>query len=146
MTRLCTNLPRTPFSAALVGRLYRFRWQVELCFKEWKSYANLHQFDTGNPHIAAGLIWASLCSAILKRFLAHATQQVGQVAISTRRVAMCAHLILDAIVHALLRGRRLRAALQQGVAFLLENARRANLPRERRRGRLGPGLALVGVA
>jgi hypothetical protein len=25
MTRLCTHLPRTPFSAALVGRLYRFR-------------------------------------------------------------------------------------------------------------------------
>ena len=37
MTRLCTNLPRTPFSLDLVGRLYRFRWQIELCFKEWKS-------------------------------------------------------------------------------------------------------------
>ena len=33
---------RTPFSLDLVGRLYRFRWQIELCFKEWKSYANLH--------------------------------------------------------------------------------------------------------
>jgi len=55
MTRLCTNLPRTPFSADLVGRLYRFRWQIERDFKEWKSYANLHQFDTANPHIAVGL-------------------------------------------------------------------------------------------
>ena len=64
MTRLCTNLPRTPFSPALVARLYRFRWQIELCFKEWKSYANLHKFDTANPHIAEGLIWASLCAAI----------------------------------------------------------------------------------
>ncbi len=124
----------------------RFRWQVELCFKEWKSYANLHEVDTGNPHTAAGLIWASLCSAIVRRFLAHATQQVGQVAISTRRVAMCAHLILDALVHALLRGRRRLATLHHGVALLLENARRANVPRERRRGRLRPGLALVGVA
>jgi hypothetical protein len=25
MTRLCTNLPRTPFSLGLVSRLYRFR-------------------------------------------------------------------------------------------------------------------------
>jgi hypothetical protein len=66
MTRLCTNLPRTPFSLDLVGRLYRFRWQIELCFKEWKSYANLHQFDTANAHIAEGLIWASLCAAVLK--------------------------------------------------------------------------------
>jgi IS4 transposase len=60
MTRLCTNLPRTPFSADLVARLYRFLWQIELCFKEWKSYANLHQFDTANAYIAEGLIWARL--------------------------------------------------------------------------------------
>jgi len=33
MTRLCTNLPRTPFSLDLVARLYRFRWQIELLFK-----------------------------------------------------------------------------------------------------------------
>ena len=51
--------------------LYRFRWQIERCFKEWKSYANLHQFDTANPHIAEGLIWAGLCAAVLTRFLAH---------------------------------------------------------------------------
>jgi IS4 transposase len=47
MTRPCTNLPRTPFSVDLVAKLYRFRWQVELLFEEWKSYANLHEFDTG---------------------------------------------------------------------------------------------------
>lgn len=50
----------------MVARLYRFRWQIELCIKEWKSYANLHQFDTANAHIAAGLIWTSLCAAALK--------------------------------------------------------------------------------
>lgn len=75
MMRLCTNLPRTPFSLNLVARLYRFRWQIELYFKEWKSYANLHKFDTANAHIAEGLIWASLCAALLKRFLAHAAQR-----------------------------------------------------------------------
>ena len=109
MTRLCTNLPRTPFSAALVGRLYRFRWQSELCFKEWKSYANLHKFDTGNPHIAAGLIWASLCAAILM-------------------------------------GAGLLAALRRGLAYLLANAPRANIARERRIGRLRPGLVTAQVA
>jgi IS4 transposase len=67
MTQVCTNLPRTPFSADLVARLYRFRWQIELCFKEWKSYANLHQFNTANPHVAEGLMWASLCAAVLER-------------------------------------------------------------------------------
>ena len=145
MIRLCTNLPRTPFSAPLVARLYRFRWQIELCFKEWKSYANLHKFDTANPHIAAGLIWASLCAAILKRFLAHAAQRVGDgTAISTRRVAMCAHHILTELVRALLRGVGLLVALRRGLAYLLANARRANVPREYRIGRLRPGLATVG--
>ena len=56
MMRLCTNLPRTPFSRDLVGRLCRFRWPIERCFKGWKSYANLHQFDTANAHIVEGLI------------------------------------------------------------------------------------------
>lgn len=146
MTRLCTNLPRTPFSLDLVARLYRFRWQIELCFKEWKSYANLHQFDTANAHIAEGLIWASLCAAVLKRFLAHAAQRVGGTAMSTRRVAMCAHHILDALVTALLLGVGLRGTLRRGLAYLLANARRANPDRDRRTGRLRAGLGLAEAA
>ena len=144
MTRLCTNLSRTPFSVAVAARLYRFRWQIELCFKEWKSYANLHQFDTANPHIAEGLIWASLCAAVLKRFLAHAAQRVGNgAAISTRRVAMCAHHVLHDLVTALRVGVGFLVALRSGLAFLLANARRAHPDRDRRTGRLRAGLALV---
>lgn len=147
MTRLCTNLPRTPFSLDLVSRLYRFRWQVELLFKEWKSYANLHKFNTANEHIAEGLIWASLCAAVLKRFLAHAAQLVGNgVAMSTRRVAMCVRHVLDELAAALLIGIGLLAALRRGLAYLLANARRAHPDRDRRTGRLRAGLALVGAA
>ena len=147
MTRLCTNLPRTPFSQDLVSRLYRFRWQIELCFKEWKSYANLHQFDTGNPHIAAGLIWASLCAAVLKRCLAHATQQVSRgQPISTRRVAMCAHHILDDLVTALLDGVGLLGILRRSLTYLLANARRSNPVRDRRAGRLRAGLVVTCAA
>jgi hypothetical protein len=138
MTRLCTNLPRTPFSLGLVSRLYRFRWQIELVFKEWRSYANLHKFDTANENIAAGLIWASLCGAVLKRFLAHADQIVGGKPISTRRVAMCAGHFIDELVLALL-------ASISIAAFLLANARRSNLRRDRKVGRLRTGLIVVGV-
>lgn len=145
MTRLCTNLPRTPFSLDLVSRLYRFRWQIELVFKEWKSYANLHKFDTANEHIAAGLIWASLCAAVLKRFLAHTAQLVGGKPMSTRRVAMCAGHIIDEIVAALLACVSIASALQHGIEFLLANARRANPKRDRKTGRLRTGMRLVGV-
>jgi hypothetical protein len=147
MTQLCTNLPRAPFSADLVARLYRCRWQIELCFKEWKSYANLHKFGTSTPHLAEGLIWASVCAAILKRFLAHAAQRVGHgPAIATRRVAMCAHPILEALVAALLVGFGLLNALRDGLTYLLANARRANPNRDRHWGRLRAGLTLMEVA
>jgi hypothetical protein len=145
MTRLCTNLPRTPFSLDLVSRLYRFRWQVELLFKEWKSYANLHKFDTANQHIAAGLMWASLCAAVLKRFLAHAAQLVGGKPMSTRRVAMCSGHIIDEIAAALVACVSIADAFRDGIAFLLANARRANPKRDRKAGRLRAGLRAVGV-
>lgn len=145
MTRLCTNLPRTPFSFDLVSRLYRFRWQVELLFKEWKSYANLHKFNTANEHIAAGLIWASLCAAVLKRFLAHAAQIVGGKPISTRRVAMCAGHIIDDLVAALLACASIASVFRDGITFLLANARRANPKRDRKKGRLRSGLVVVGT-
>jgi len=144
MSRLATNLDPKSFSPKLVGKLYRFRWQVELCFKEWKSYANLHRFDTGNPHIAKGLIWASLCAALLKRFLAHATQRITLgLPVSTRRVAMCARLVIDAIFHALLAGGRgLRRAIRIAVEFLASHGLRAHPKRDRVKGRLHAGLAL----
>jgi hypothetical protein len=130
-----------------VARLYRFRWQIGLCFKEGKSYANLHRFNTANPHVAEGLMRASLCAAILKRVLAHAAQRVGPgIAISTRRVAMCAHHMLEMLVTALLIGIGLLGALRQGPACLLANARRPNVERDRPTGRLRAGLALLEAA
>jgi hypothetical protein len=145
MTRLCTNLPRTPFTLEIVSRLYRFRWQVELLFKEWKSYANLHQFDTANEHIAAGMIWASLCAGLLKRFLAHAAQRVGGVAMSTRRVAMCARHVIDDLAAVMLTRAALLPALRRGLRYLLANARRADPRRDRATGRLRARLRLVGA-
>ena len=52
---LHTNLARETFPPFDVGQLYRLRWQVELLFKEWKSHANLHGFDTSMPAIAPGI-------------------------------------------------------------------------------------------
>lgn len=43
---LAINLPREDFSSEQGCDGYRLRWQIELIFREWKSYANLHAFDT----------------------------------------------------------------------------------------------------
>lgn len=148
MIRLATNLDPKRFPVELIGKLYRFRWQIELCFKEWKSYANLHRFDTANPHIAEGLIWASLCAALLKRFLAHTTQRIGLgLPVSTRRVAMRVRHVIDDIFAALLNGGRgLRRAIRKAVEYLAVHGLRANPKRDRLKGRLQAGLALAKAA
>jgi hypothetical protein len=65
---LLTNLPPTKYPINTICLGYKLRWQVELLFKEWKSYANLHAFDTEKEALAEALIWASLSAAAIKRF------------------------------------------------------------------------------
>ena len=142
---LLTNLDYDRFSVSAVAALYRLRWQVELLFKEWKSYANLHRFQTRNPNIAEGLIWASLCAAVLKRILAHAAQRVVGVAISTRTASMAMAYALPALVQALRQGHRVNDAVSRLLLYLGRNAQRASPSRDHERGRLRTGLAPVVV-
>jgi IS4 transposase len=88
---------RRDLDAARSAGASRYRWAVELLFKEWKSYANLHAFDTANPALVEGLMWAAIAAAALTRFLAHMTQLLMDVPMSTRKVAMCARHVLEAV-------------------------------------------------
>ena len=144
MTRLCTNLPAhavlpgpggATLSLSLADRvvlqgveILREPPQVRYRESTHRRRTDLGESLRGDP----------------QRFLAHAAQYVGRgAAVSTRRVAMCAWHILEALVRALLQGVGLRGALRRGLAYLLANARRANVPREHRTGRLRAGLELV---
>ena len=134
---LATNLPPERYSVYEVAKAYRLRWQVELLFKEWKSYANLHAFDTQNPAIVEGLIWAAISATALKRFLAHTAQVVAGVETSTRKVAMCAVHFLHDILRA--RSQRSRiASLNLCARHRLprRERKRADPKRDRERGRL----------
>lgn len=140
-TILLTNLPAADFSAEQIGLAYRLRWQAELMFNEWKSYANLHRFATENACLAEGLIWASHCVAMSKRFLSHAAQHVGKVAISTRKAAM----MIGGHLHAILSGLRrdadqVRLAFDQLMAFLISQGGCAHPERNVRTGRFKIGL------
>ena len=138
---LLTNLDRHEFKIEHIADGYRLRWQIELLFKEWKSHANLKAFDTNNAHIAEGLIWAALCAATLKRYCAHMTERLRQVAISTRRVAMCAHHVLTNVLRALLHAPgQLSRAITRTIDYLAQNAPRAHPKRDAKRGRLKIGL------
>ena len=137
-----TNLPPKRYPLEVICRAYKWRWQVELLFKEWKSYANLHAFDTAKVAIVEGLIWTAIAAAALKRFLAYMTQLLAEVPMSTRKVAMCAVHVLGAIVRALQSGdvARLYAALEEAVTYLACHAQRAHPERDRHIGRLQLGL------
>ena len=137
-----TNLPPKRYPLEVICRAYKWRWQVELLFKEWKSYANLHAFDTAKVAIVEGLIWTAIAAAALKRFLAHMTQLLLEVPMSTRKVAMCALHVLGDIVRALQSGdvAGLYAALEAAVTYLACHAQRAHPERDRQTGRSQLGL------
>jgi hypothetical protein len=141
---LITNLDAEHFNTEHVSDAYRLRWQVELLFKEWKSYANLRAFDTANPYIAEGLIWAALCAATLNRYCAHVTERLHRVAISTQTVAKCLHHVLGAVLRALVhQPRALRMPLQRALRYLADNATRAKPERDKTSGRLKLGIVHV---
>ena len=137
-----TNLPSKGYPLEVICRAYKWRWQVELLFKEWKSYANLHAFDTANAALVEGLIWTAIAAAALKRFLAHMTQLLAEVPMSTRKVAMCALHVLGDLVEALKRGdmAELYAALEAAITYLARHAQRAHPKRDRQTGRAQLGL------
>ena len=128
---LLSNLPER-FSGDAIVRLYRLRWQVELAFKEWKSYANLHALQSEHPSIVEGFIWASLCAALIKRALAHWAQLAHGQPISVRIAAQAGPQLLPRFADWAV-GLGDNALLLSVLAFLAHNARRAHPRRDARR-------------
>ena len=70
---LLTSLPADVFPAADILTLYRYRWQIEMAFKRFKSLAGLDQLPAKKPELARAWIYARLIVAII------AEQIAGQV-------------------------------------------------------------------
>jgi len=100
-------------------------------------------FDTANAALVAGLIWMAIAAAALKRFLAHMTQLLAEVPMSTRKVAMGALHVFGDLVEAWKRGDvvGLYAALEAAITSLACHAQRAHPKRDRQTGRAQLGLA-----
>ncbi len=64
-----TNLSAETVSLDAIGKLYRLRWQIELTYKELKSFTSLKKFQTENENIVEGFIWTSIIAMQLRRFL-----------------------------------------------------------------------------
>jgi hypothetical protein len=139
---LLTNLPKDRYGISLICLGYKLRWQVELLFKEWKSYTNLHKFDTEKEDIAESLIWASLSASAMKRFLAHAAEHLLEVILSTRKASMPSAYELPELFRALRFGASpwYRRAFEAMMGYLGKNAKRAHPKRDDRTGRSRLGL------
>jgi Transposase DDE domain len=70
---LLTSLPADVFPPADILAVYRFRWQIELAFKRFKSLAGLDLLPAKKPQLARAWIYARLIVAII------AEQIAGQV-------------------------------------------------------------------
>ena len=140
-TMLLTNLSETQATPDQIGTLYRLRWQVELLFKEWRSFANLHRFNTSKPAILEGLLWASLAAALLKRFLTYAAGRAYGIAhMSTMRGATTGLASLASLLKRLFQGKAIRTVFAELLRLLATYAQRAHPKRDQRRGRSQLGL------
>lgn len=144
-TYWATSLPRATYPASAVIRLYHLRWQIELLFKEWKSYSNLHKFNTANAGLMEGLIWVSLLALLVKRRMGFSIQRIMGVDMSSFMVAKNTqgwfYPLMEAIVH------DVRSELKRtwfwAIDYLARYAKRAHPARERRTGRLRYGLVSI---
>ena len=139
---LLTNLSQDRYTISMICLGYKLRWQVELLFKEWKSYTNLHKFDTEKETISEALIWASLTASAIKRFLAHAAEHLLEVVISTRKASMPSAYDLPELFRSLRYGDGpwYRQAFESMIEYLGKNAKRAHPERDARTGRSRLGL------
>lgn len=141
---LITDLPRETFTVYHIIEAYRLRWQIELMFKEWKSHANLQAFTTEKVSIVEGLIWGSLCAALLKRYIAHVTQKVSHKAISTQKVAKSGCYFMMELMKTLIDSpKKLMMTLRKIIKFLSGNAKRDSLKNDRKKGRSNLGLEAI---
>lgn len=149
---IVTNLNRVEFTLSEVLQAYRLRWQIELIFKEIKSYSGWHRFNTKSATLVFSLILMSFVIVTLKRYLAHAAQAnlCGSGAIeeiSTHKVMKSGtHLFGNMISSLMESGKRLMPCIRKLLLFWEQNAKREHPARDGCSGRTRLGLCLMGGA
>jgi transposase len=137
---LVTNLARETVPASDVVELYRLRWQIELLFKELKSYCNLKKFSTENNNIVTTLIYASFITVLLKRLMAYSTEALKSCLISTQKTARTAPHWLSLMVGGISKGVLLQEVLSECIDMIVKLCERAHPKRD-----LKDGLYQFGV-
>jgi len=64
-----TNVSREVWSAAVIGTIYRIRWQIELRFKTWKSLCQIHLLKGHRPERIQCLVYGRLITIVMMNLL-----------------------------------------------------------------------------
>ena len=131
---LVTNLARTTVPAFDIVELYRLRWQIELLFKELKSYCNLKKFSTENSNIVKTLIYASFITVLLKRLLAHSTELLKSLWISSHKTARAASDWLKLLVNGIVTQQSMPEILGEVTDIIGRLCQRAHPKRDFKHG------------
>lgn len=70
-----TNIPPDMLTPSDVAQTYALRWEVELLFRELKTYHRLAQLPSTKPHVVEALLKASLLSLAASRALLSQVRQ-----------------------------------------------------------------------
>ena len=132
-----TNLKREQFGALDIIKLYRLRWQIELLFKEWKSWNNLRKFNTGKKEIMEGLIWSSLLSLLLKRSITFSVAILKKIEVSSFIVAKTTQGWFYPFMEAILAQdtESIQRIWKKTIRYLGRFAKRASPERDKKTGR-----------
>ncbi|OED42234.1 hypothetical protein ACH42_12350 [Endozoicomonas sp. (ex Bugula neritina AB1)] len=139
---ILTNLNRVEFTLSEVLQAYRLRWQIELIFKEIKSYSGWHRFNCQSATLVFSLILMSFVVVTLKRHLAHAAQanlfNSGAIEeISTHKVMKSGTNLFGNMIKSLMdAGKFLLSCIKKLLSFWEKNAKWNQAARSGCSGRL----------
>gem|GEM_PF-6326726 len=98
-----------------------------------KSHAGLGKWVTRKASLVRAIVWISVLTTTIKRFLAHASK--AESGRSTLRCSQILSAELPPLLRALCGKRRLSAKLEELLAFLSKHGRRAHPKRDKLDGR-----------
>jgi putative transposase len=129
-----TNIPPDRLTAEEIARVYTSRWQIELLFKELKSYYRLGDIPSRKAHIVEALLYATLTTLIVSRRLLQAVREAlrrRQRIIPEGRWAAIFTTVSAAILDLLLAPAHLARHMAKWIeAMLLNEAIDPNLSRQ----------------
>jgi hypothetical protein len=132
-TLMVTNVPAAQLPTAQVILLYRIRWQVELLFKLWKSYAGMKHIGPWRRERILTEIYARLIGCVLFQFVT-APLRIPDDTWSGRELSLFqAHNILGRFAQRLLDALAHAADLTSLLARLIEDLLRFGMKQRRQK-------------